>query len=84
MKPYDFLQAVEHSTDAHRTIPFWSWNGALELEELKEQIRQMKAAGIGGYFMHARGGLTTPYMQQAWMEAIGACLEEGELQQMKS
>lgn len=30
MKQYDFLQAVKDSTDTHRTIPFWSWNGALK------------------------------------------------------
>ena len=81
---FDIHNAIETATDHHRTIPFWSWNGELEPEELKEQIRQMKEAGIGGYFMHARGGLTTPYMQDKWMEAVSACLDEGEAQDMES
>lgn len=84
MKGYDIHKAIDDNTDYHRTIPFWSWNGELEPEELKTQIRQMKAAGIGGYFMHARGGLTTPYMQEGWMKAIAACLDEGEAQGMES
>jgi len=81
---FDIYNAIETATDHHRTIPFWSWNGELEPEELKTQIRQMKEAGIGGYFMHARAGLTTPYMQDKWMEAIAACLDEGEAQDMES
>ena len=84
MSAYDFIKAIETRTDHHRTIPFWSWNGELESEELKEQIRQMKAAGIGGYFMHARAGLTTPYMKEKWMKAIATCLDEGEAQHMES
>ena len=37
--------------------PFWSWNDELELDELKSQIDAMHNVGIGGFFMHARGGL---------------------------
>ena len=46
MSQKTFTEMIEKNTDAHHTIPFWSWNGELEAEELKEQIRQMKAAGI--------------------------------------
>ncbi len=84
MSNYNIHNAIETATDHHRTIPFWSWNGELEPEELKTQIRQMKEAGIGGYFMHARAGLTTPYMQDKWMEAVSACLDEGDAQDMES
>ena len=27
----------------------------------------MKEKGIGGFFMHARGGLETPYMENEWI-----------------
>ena len=53
---FDIHNAIETATNHHRTILFWSWNGELEPEELKEQIRQMKEAGIGGYFIRVRGG----------------------------
>ncbi len=65
-----------------RSIPFWSWNDKLEPEELRRQIREMKKQGIGGFFMHARGGLKTPYMSDEWMECIGACCDEAEKQGM--
>lgn len=39
----------------YQSIPFWSWNDKLEPEELRRQIRNMKKAGIGGFF-HAMPG----------------------------
>ena len=59
-------------------IPFWSWNDELEPEELRRQIRWMKDNGIGGFFMHARGGLKTQYMSEEWMSCIDACCDEAE------
>ena len=46
----------------YRPIPFWSWNDRLELGELRRQIGAMQDAGMGGFFMHARGGLETEYL----------------------
>ena len=43
----------------YRPIPFWSWNEKLETEETKNQIQKMNDVGMGGFFMHARGGLQT-------------------------
>ncbi|MBR6739612.1 MAG: hypothetical protein IKM04_00885 [Clostridia bacterium] len=62
----------------YKSFPFWSWNDTLEPESLRAQIREMKAAGIGGFFMHARGGLTTEYMGKEWFDAIRACIDEAE------
>jgi len=60
----------------YRPIPFWSWNERLQVPETRRQIDEMDAVGIGGFFMHARGGLQTPYMGDEWMENIGASIEE--------
>jgi hypothetical protein len=68
----------------YRPIPFWSWNDKLENEELCHQISMMNDAGIGGYFMHARGGLSTEYMGDDWFEAVDTCLEQGETVGMNS
>ncbi|HEY0829370.1 MAG TPA: glycosyl hydrolase [Bacilli bacterium] len=68
----------------YRAIPFWSWNDRLEPEELKRQIAEMDKAGLGGYFMHARGGLETPYLQEEWMKCIQACIDEGDARGMGS
>lgn len=61
-----------HPPNEYRTLPFWSWNDKLEIAELERQIEEMHKAGIGGFFMHARGGLQTPYMGEEWMDAIRA------------
>jgi len=60
----------------YRPIPFWSWNSKLDVEETKRQIKLMDEAGMGGFFMHARGGLTTEYMGEEWFENITAGIEE--------
>lgn len=65
----------------YRPIPFWSWNDKLDTNETKEQVHKMDDAGIGGFFMHARGGLQTEYMGDEWFQnvesAIGASEETG-------
>ncbi|MBQ6997992.1 MAG: hypothetical protein IJN60_06455 [Oscillospiraceae bacterium] len=63
---------------AYRPIPFWSWNDELEPERLREQIRWMHKSGIGGFFMHARGGLKTPYLGEQWMQCIEVCCDEAK------
>lgn len=62
----------------YRPIPFWSWNERLNTEETKDQIKMMDVAGIGGFFMHARGGLQTPYMGEEWFDNVEASIEEGK------
>lgn len=62
----------------YQAVPFWSWNDKLEPEELRRQIRWMKEMGMGGFFMHARGGLKTEYLSEEWMECVDACADEAE------
>ena len=65
----------------YKPIPFWSWNGELEKEELVRQIRWMRETHNGGFFMHARSGLKTKYLSEEWMQCIEACAEEaGDMQ----
>lgn len=62
----------------YRPAPFWSWNEKLDTEETKRQIEVMHKAGIGGFFMHARGGLQTKYMSDEWFANIEAGIEKAE------
>ncbi len=62
----------------HASIPFWSWNDRLEENELRRQIQNMKALGMRGFFMHARGGLETEYMSDEWFGAVRVCIEEAK------
>jgi len=68
----------------YRPIPFWSWNEKLSTEETERQIDIMDKAGIGGYFMHARGGLETKYMGEEWFRNITVGVEEGKKRNMQA
>lgn len=69
---------------AYQSVPFWSWNDELDEEKLRSQIRDMKQAGMGGFFMHARGGLTTEYLGDKWFKCVGACIDEARKQGMRA
>lgn len=62
----------------YRPVPFWSWNDRLAPEELRRQVRRMHEAGMGGFFMHARGGLETEYMGEEWFRAVEASMDEAK------
>lgn len=66
----------KHIDKRYRPVPFWSWNEKLTVEESLRQTAQMDQVGIGGYFMHARGGLQTEYMGDEWFENVEACIRE--------
>ncbi|NJP40492.1 hypothetical protein HCH52_05440 [Oscillospiraceae bacterium HV4-5-C5C] len=61
-----------------RGAPFWAWNAGLEPEELKHQIRIFKQMGFGGFHMHVRTGLTTPYLSAEFMDRIRDCVDEAK------
>lgn len=78
------IKKLEGCKAEYQSVPFWSWNDQLDPEILKEQIRWMKENGIGGFFMHARGGLRTEYMSEDWMQCVDACIEEAKKQGMQA
>ena len=71
-----FKKEFSNPGSAYRGKPFWSWNARLEPEELRRQIRILKQMGLGGFFMHARVGLATPYLGPEWFDCVKACLDE--------
>ncbi len=68
----------------YRPVPFWSWNDLLEDKELARQIHEMKKNGLGGYFMHARVGLETPYMSNDWMKRVNTGIKTGKKYEMEA
>ncbi|MFH1968834.1 MAG: hypothetical protein ABIJ53_00790 [Verrucomicrobiota bacterium] len=71
-------------TSAYRSKPFWAWNGKLEEQELRRQIRTMRRMGLGGFFMHSRVGLATSYLSREWFDLVGACIDEARKQKMEA
>lgn len=59
----------------YRPMPLWSWNEKLVPKESERQIDEMEKQGIGGFVMHARGGLQTKYMSDEWFSNVEACIK---------
>lgn len=62
----------------YKCLPFWSWNDELDEKTLQEQIEWMYSQGVGGFFMHARGGLKTEYLGEKWFSCVKACAEKAK------
>jgi len=78
------LKEYRNPGKEYRPSPFWSWNNRLDLDELRWQVREFADKGFGGYFMHSRVGLATPYLSKEWMKCVEACLEEGKKIEVES
>lgn len=75
------LKDFQNPTAFYRIKPFWFWNGDMNPQEIRHQIHEMKAKGLGGFFLCARQGLQVPYLSDRWFEAcklaVEAAREEG-------
>jgi len=78
------MREFESPGSQYRGKPFWAWNGKLEPEELRRQIRIMHRMGLGGFFMHSRVGLDTAYLSDEWFECVEACIDEAEKLDMEA
>ena len=72
-------QLFAQPTSEYRAAPFWAWNCRLDEATLKEQIDVFERMGMGGFFMHVRTGLETPYMNEDFMRCIRACVENAKV-----
>ncbi len=78
------LSMVKNAGSEFRAAPFWAWNAKLEPEELRRQIRIFHKMGLGGFFMHSRVGLATPYLGEDWFKCVGACVDEAKKLKMNA
>ena len=69
-------------TKEYRGAPFWAWNCALNKQTLKKQIGILKQMGFGGFHMHSRTGMATPYLSQDFFELVRFCADEAEAQDL--
>lgn len=72
----ELLRNFRNPPAIYRGKPFWAWNGRLDPEELRWQVRVMQRMGLGGFFMHSRIGLETEYLSEEWHACIDACIDE--------
>lgn len=57
-------------------LPFWFWNGELDYDELEYQIKELKAKGLPGFFIHSRFGLSVEYLSDEWFKRVKFVIEK--------
>ena len=74
----------ENPTAEYRAAPFWAWNGKLKTETLLREIDILKTMGMGGFHMHVRTGMDSPYLDEEFMGHIRTCVEKAKAENMLS
>ena len=69
-------ESFQNPSSEFRQAPFWFWNHRLDKETLDWQMDMMQSKGIGGFVMHARHGLITPYLSEEWFDCIRFCCQK--------
>jgi len=64
--------------NCYRPASFWAWNDELKEDELLAQIDHFAEGGLGGFFMHARGDLRTPYLSTMMMDCVNICVKHAK------
>ncbi len=75
-------ELFRNPTCEYRGTPFWAWNSELKLDELERQIDIFKEMGLGGFHMHVRTGMSTPYLNDEFMGLVKGCVEKAKKEEM--
>ncbi len=78
------VSASESPSAEWRSAPFWALNGDLNPDEIRKQIRGFQKNGMGGFYLHARTGLKTPYLSDKWFECVDAAVDEAKKLNMQA
>ena len=68
--PLNWKEAVKNPDSRYRGMPFWSWNGKMDPARIEQQIEEFHSMKLGGFFMHSRMGLETPYLSREWFDCV--------------
>lgn len=75
-------ELFRNPTCEYRGTPFWAWNCKLEWEELERQIDIFRQMGFGGFHMHVRTGMDTPYLGEEYMKLVHNCVNKAKKSKM--
>lgn len=75
-------ELFDNPTSEYRGTPFWALNNKLDKDQLCRQIDCFNEMGLGGFHMHPRTGLDTPYLSDEFMENISACVQKAKENKM--
>lgn len=62
----------------YRAAPFWAWNTKLDWDDMKKQIEVFKEMGMGGFHIHSRIGLNTPYLCEEFLQYVKKCNDKAK------
>lgn len=68
----------------YRGAPFWAWNCRLDEKTIDEQTGMFQKMGFGGYHVHVRTGLDTPYLGDEYMHMVRRAIEDGKAKGMRT
>lgn len=80
----NYLDEFQSPSSKFRGAPFWAWNSKLDKETLLKQVEYFKEMGLGGFTMHCRTGMATPYMSEEFLDLIKACVNRAKELDMKA
>ncbi len=65
-------------------MPFLVWNGEVTEADIDRHLADYKARGIGGFFVHPRVGLITPYLSERWFAMMRYTVEKAKSMGMQA
>ena len=78
------LELFKNPTSEYRAAPFWAWNCEMTPELLTKEIDYIKEMGFGGFHMHPRVGLATPYLSDDFMSLVKTCVNKAKSEGMRA
>jgi hypothetical protein len=75
-------ETFAHPGAAYRGTPFWAWNCELSEDVLARGIDMLKKMGFGGFHIHVRTGMSTPYLTDSFFRLIRFCVEKAKQEEM--
>ncbi len=79
-----FIKNWQNPPAELRSKLFWAWNGELDEKIIRQQIVTLHDMGMGGFFMHSRNGLKTPYLGKKWFDIVRCAVDEADKQQIEA
>jgi hypothetical protein len=73
----DAIANFENVPRTFTQVPFWFWNGPLDPNQFREQLRQMNSKGVYAAMPHPRFGMDRrQYLQEPFWRAMAAAIDE--------
>ncbi|MBI1932470.1 MAG: hypothetical protein HYS24_08025 [Ignavibacteriales bacterium] len=74
----EILKDFKSPSQDYGTVPFYVWNGKMSKERIENDLKDFKAVGYGGVFIHPRPGLITEYISDEWFDLFNFTLQKAK------